>query len=172
MVYEEFLSAARKHNHTCQLLIKEIERLKEDGSPSCKGKLKALTLNLYYLAGYVIECSLKYGIYQGIGYDRKADIEKLASHGLTFKDNIQHHKFGRYQDCFVTHSNISVPLINPNASEQGISKQVKTLFKNWNAPLRYRYKCLFEYPHSNEYSYVLQFGQLAEEIFETIQNNR
>ena len=167
MVYKEFLSAARKHNHTCELIRQEIERL---GGESCdnNGKVKSLTLNLYYLAGYVIECSLKFGIYKSIGYDRKSDITELDSDELTYSDNIQHHKFGRYVDVFNKHSNIAVPLVNPNASVPLVSREVKTLYDRWDAPLRYRYSCLKEYKYGDEFRFVREFSEIATEIFTAV----
>jgi hypothetical protein len=87
MTYPEFLKAAIKHNSTCDHLRQAIETLESDT------QIKALTLNLYYLSGYIIECAIKFGIYRDKG-DQAQSIRQIAqSQGKAFSQKIFKHKF-------------------------------------------------------------------------------
>lgn len=70
MQYHEYLNSARKHQYTCEEVLKLIKGI-ELTSGEGKSRHKRLLLNLYYLSGYVVECSVKYAIYHLIAYDRK-----------------------------------------------------------------------------------------------------
>ena len=83
MFYCEFKEASKKHLLSCQFLIENID--------SCGKYEKHLLSTVYYLTGYIFETILKYSIYSAISYDKKVDIKKLNSNGLTYIQNIQVH---------------------------------------------------------------------------------
>ncbi|MDT7173905.1 hypothetical protein RQL86_08240 [Citrobacter freundii] len=99
MKYREYLSAARKHVQTSEVLYDSLS-IQLQQQPLNNGATKRLTLNLYYISGYVIECVLKYGIYALIGYDKDMDITKINSKGITYNNKIKHHKFSMYDEIF------------------------------------------------------------------------
>ena len=65
-----------------------------------------LVLSLYYLSGYIIECSLKFKIFEVCNYDENIDIteEECRNLGINYKKDIRIHNFEKLQ-----HS-INIPL--------------------------------------------------------------
>jgi len=130
--------------------------------------IKLLTLNLYYISGYVIECSLKYGIYVCIGYDKNACVKQLNTTEVAYNKQIKNHRYSRYEDIFKSKYS-GVILVDNKAN---IPQPVKNLYSNWDADIRY---CCNDIPekfkHSDNKEYVLEFFKYAEEIFHTIQSN-
>ncbi len=57
MKYTEFRKAAFRHLKTCECLIAKIN------SDDCKNSKNEILVNIFYLSGYVIECSLKYVLF-------------------------------------------------------------------------------------------------------------
>jgi len=77
MVYEDFRKAALKHLKTCQFMIENLNNISEDW------ERKDILRNIYYLGGYVIECSINYRIYKESRRYRKdpsRNIEKLSEY--------------------------------------------------------------------------------------------
>ena len=91
MVYKSFLNAARKHVATCEALLQHAKNLNPQ-RPNNQQEQQHILLNLYYLTGYIFECSIKYGIYKLISYDPQAPITKLNQADLTYNKHIKHHK--------------------------------------------------------------------------------
>ena len=87
MTYCDFKSAAMRHKETCTLLMSLITSISEEN-------VVTRTLNnIYYLSGYIIECMMKYCIFDTIGYDSLADVTRLNQDGLSFhKDILTHNK--------------------------------------------------------------------------------
>lgn len=156
MVYKDFLNAARKHKYTCNVLFEHLE------NETNTGKHKSLLLNSYYLSGYIIECIVKYAIYDLIGYQRNRDIKKLDEKGLTFDEHIKHHKFERYTEHLNRLKSIPIPLIN---NRQGIANEVVRLYREWDADVRYSYDLKYEKSH------YIEFYKCAGKIFDIIKNN-
>ncbi len=156
MVYKDFLNAARKHKYTCNAIF---ECLNDETNVA---KHKSLLLNLYYLSGYIIECIVKYAIYDLNGYQRNRDIKKLDENGLTFDKDIKHHKFKRYTEHLKRLRSIPIPLIN---NQQGVAKEVVELYKEWDADVRYSYELKYGKTH------YIEFYKCAQEIFNIIKNN-
>ena len=94
---------------------------------------KQLLLNVYYLTGYVIECSVKYAIYHLISYDRKKCVRQLDQDGISFKENIKHHKFERYAE----HLKVRQPGLILIDDTQKIDPEVIYIYKLWDAEVRY-----------------------------------
>lgn len=96
MEYSEYLSAATRHKKTCAILKERIEENSDDGIVDINDEeLGFLIINLYYLSGYIIECSLKYKILEIFGYyddvnDKVKLKDVLSGHGLSKNDFITH----------------------------------------------------------------------------------
>tara|TARA_R110002124_G_C8971054_1_gene515097 strand:- start:3578 stop:4078 length:501 start_codon:yes stop_codon:yes gene_type:complete len=141
-MYSEYLNAARKHLITCELIKKEISQIKQ-GPPSNKALQKNLLLNLYYLTGYVLECSIKYGIYTLVNFDPSACIKGLDEQGLNYNKHIKHHKFDRYAEHLISRTG-GIKLVDDTNS---INPEILQLYRTWDAEVRYWYKNI---PHSLE----------------------
>ncbi|HHX8393837.1 hypothetical protein [Vibrio sp. Sgm 5] len=167
MKYLEFLNAARKHKHTSAVLKSELQQHLSK-KPVCNGSVKRLTLNLYYISGYVIECSLKYGIYALAGYDRDGDIKHINQGGIDFNRTIKHHRFNVYDDVFNSfHSGLA--LVDTRA---GISQEVINLYNNWDADVRYVYSDIPpKFRSSDIPKYVISFSDYADQIFNQIESH-
>jgi len=167
MMYKEYLNAARKHVATCVVLREALNALNPSDSKNTE-KVKQLTVSLYYLSGYIIECAVKYGIYVCLQHGKEVDIKLLNTKGISFNKNIKHHKFMRYVDLLTARTSGIILIDNKN----NISKEVLTLYDNWDSDVRYYYREISEkFKYSNEPKYVLLFNRHAEEIFEYIQKH-
>lgn len=136
MFYSEYLNAARKHLITCEVLKENISELDENNLQD-KTKAKQLLLNLYYLTGYIIECSIKYGIYKVVDFNPASEVATLSTNTVSYKD-IQHHRFNRYSEHLVSKS----PGIKLIDDRRNINSDVMYLYNNWDAPVRYWYKSI------------------------------
>lgn len=160
MVYKEFLNAARKHKYTCSILLEKLDQINNKREPA---QAKYLLLNVYYLSGYIIECIVKYGIYNLVGFSKRKEVTKLNQDGLRYKDHICHHKFNRFTQYLDCRIGISLPLIR---NKKGINKKVVELYNKWDAPVRYSYEL-----DLSEERYYIEFNKTAERIFQEIKNN-
>ncbi len=161
MFYKDYLNAARKHKYTCCVLREKLDSLDENKD---KAKYKSLLLNLYYLSGYIIECIVKYGIYDLIGYPKDKAVSELEQKGLTYKNNIKHHRFERYTEQLNKRMSGAIPLVDGHKKD--IEKKVIQLYKEWDAEVRYSYDL-----GKNEKHHYIAFYEYAEKIFEMIINN-
>ncbi|CAH6942585.1 conserved hypothetical protein [Vibrio chagasii] len=167
MKYLEFLNAARKHNHTVEVLRTALDDHLSQ-TPVCNGSVKRLTLNLYYMSGYVIECSLKYGIYALVGYDKDKDVKSINQGGVDYQGKIKHHRFNVYDDVFNQHFS-GVPLVD---NTQGIPKEVVNLYKNWDAEVRYVYRDIPQkFKSCDQHQHVINFSDYAKQIFKLVESN-
>jgi len=158
MIYKDYLNAARKHKYTCGVLREKLENIDENDT----AKHKYLLLNLYYLSGYIVECIVKYGIYDLIGYPKKEDVSKLDKEGLTYKNDIKHHKFKRYTEQLNKLMSGTIPLVN---HKKGIEKEVIQLYQEWDAEIRYSYDL------KNKKHHYIAFYEYADKIFKIITDN-
>lgn len=165
MLYKEFLNAARKHRTACQVLYEKIKTL-DVAQTEQATQHKALTLNLYYLAGYVVECSVKYGIYKAIGYDRAKSVKQLNQNGLSYAADIKHHAFERYADHL---GRVYSDLVLVSVQRE-VPREVLHLYKNWDVEIRYLSKELPpKFKHATNFNFVAKFYQYAEQIFAAVQ---
>lgn len=158
MKYKDYLNSARKHAHTCDILYDKL--LNSTYSAEIK---KSILLNMYYLSGYIIECIIKYGIYDLIGYDKDKDVKELNHGSLTFATNIKHHRFERYTEHLVRHISSPIPLIT---DEKGIDREVLNLYRRWDAEVRYLYDL-----GTNQDTHYIKFYQYSKKIMQTIRDN-
>jgi hypothetical protein len=167
MTYKEYLNAARKHKNTCEIIKNALLAMNSLPNKDI-GRIKRLTINLYYLSGYIIECSVKYGIYTTLRYDKNSDICALNSQGVTYSDHIKHHKFNKYVDKL----NMNFGGIKLIDNKAGVSKEVKKLYNGWDAEVRYCYSEIPErFKYCDNLEHVIKFNENAEEIFSYIQNH-
>lgn len=158
MKYKDYKKAARKHMNTCEVLEDRLKQISNNTELR-----KSLILNAYYLSGYVIECIVKYGIYDRIGFDKDKDITTLNNGKLTYDQNIRHHRFERYTEHLVKYITRPIPLIS-NTTD--IDKDVVRLFKEWDVIVRYKYD--LGSIHERHY---LAFCNISREIFRIVSDN-
>lgn len=167
MIYEEFLRAAGKHLKTC-IVIKESLNSLDMADTTNDSQIKLLTLNLYYIAGYVIECSIKYGIYVCIGYEKEKCVKQLNTPEVAYNKQINKHRYDRYEDILKSRYPGIILVDNKN----NIPQPIKNLYSNWDADIRY---CCNDIPenfkHSDNKEHVIEFFAYAEKIFNTIRYN-
>lgn len=167
MIYTEYLNSARKHLKTCIVIKNSLNSLDITNIEN-DSQIRLLTLNLYYISGYIIECSIKYGIYVCIGYDRTACVRQLNTPEVAYARQINKHRYDKYED--ILKSKYSGIILVDNKAN--IPQPVKNLYSNWDADIRYCCNDIPEkYKHSENRLHVLRFFEYAEEIFHTIQNN-
>lgn len=161
------MNSARKHLKSCSVIKEALVSLDENNQSNATN-IKYLTLNLYYLSGYVIECSIKYGIYVCIGYDKTACVKQLNTSNVSYNRQIKNHRFNKYEDVLKSRYGGIVLVDN----KVNIPQPVKNLYTNWDADVRY---CFSEIPekfkHCDSKEHVLKFSEYAEQIFHTIQLN-
>lgn len=128
MIYPEYLSAAKRHYHTCNTLISTIDSIADSGVSSNVAKLEK---NIYYLLGYIIECSLKYKICELAGYDDSLPIGKdgCNSVGLNFHRDLRIHNLEKLQN--VLDSYIS------DISYVSASDNLNSIINSWSPEARY-----------------------------------
>lgn len=164
MLYKDYKNSARKHEYTCDVLFKELNELNEK---IYAAKYRSLVLNLYYLSGYIIECIVKYGIYDLIGYRKDRRVTELDENGLTYHDHIQHHRFDRYTEHLNRRISVSIPLINDNKiNKKRIDNKVIELYRQWDPRIRYSYDLKVK-----ETCHYISFYKYAKKIHKNILQN-
>lgn len=165
MLYNEYLNSARKHQYTCQEILNCIKVNKNISGPE-KSKHKQLVLNLYYITGYIIECSVKYAIYHLIGYDRKTCVKQLDQDGISFSNNMKFHKFERY----VEHLKIRQPGLVLIDDVSGIERDIVFIYRQWDAEVRYWFNDIEESIKSKiNIRNVEKLFLLASDILENVE---
>lgn len=147
--YKDYLSSAKRHNYICKLLRDRANEFEQKDRNS--QNFKHLVDNLYYLSGYVIECSLKFKIFECCGYDSELEIEEEECRklGINYRKKIKTHSFTTLQN-FLS-SKIS------GISHESNNNDIIPLLENWNPEIRYEKKDLdFEnvssfYEHANQF---------------------
>ncbi len=127
MKYTEYLSSAKRHNHACKVLKTTIDGLEL----GCQ-EYKYLLINLYYLSGYVIECALKYKIYEVCGYSLTAGVDDLVECdkvGIEYKKRVKTHDFTKLQEY------LSSKLSDFTFQSENVL--IDCLLSNWSIDLRY-----------------------------------
>lgn len=131
MKYPQFLASAKRHRSACSVLLKEISEITD------RPKRQELLITVYYLSGYIIECALKFKIFEVSSFDEKANIEdnnKYLQKGFNYKENIRTHNFCSLQNTLSSLcTDISYENNNP---EQG------NLISEWEPKVRYENKRL------------------------------
>jgi len=139
------------------------EKFRQLNRDTDTAKCKYLLLNLYYLSGYIIECIVKYGIYDLIGYSKDKEVTKLNNKEITYKDHIRFHKFERYTEHLNKMISSPIPLIN---NVEGIDKKVIQLYKKWDVEIRYSYDIKI-----SEYQHYISFYNYSKKILKSVRLN-
>lgn len=129
MKYPEYLHSAKRHNYACRLLKNKLDSF--DDSEQDTDNFKHTVNSLYYLSGYIIECSLKFKIFECCGYDREKDIipEECKKYDINHRKKIKTHSFKTLQN--VLSSKIS------DVSYESEKDEVRHLLSNWSPEVRY-----------------------------------
>lgn len=129
MKYTEFLLSAKRHNHACRVLKEKLDSLGEDSAENVEYKF--LVLSLYYLSGYIIECSIKYKIFELENYDLNSEVNEgeCEKVGIDFNKKIKTHNFKRLQNYLDS-------LIS-DVSHVSEKKVINKLMNEWTPEIRY-----------------------------------
>ena len=129
MKYPEYLSSAKRHNQACKVLQERIE-VYESTDPN-NLNIKPLVISLYYLSGYIIECSLKFKILEVSGFCLTDDVNKIECDkiGINYYTQIRVHDFGKLQDVLC--SKIT------DLSYESDDTEVVCLLLKWDPTVRY-----------------------------------
>jgi len=100
--YPEFKRASKKHLIACECLIELLKK-------GCEQNEKHILTTIYYLTGYILETILKFSLYASVSFDKKEDIKKLDSHGLTFEYDIKIHNLIKLKRAVETKNITSFP---------------------------------------------------------------
>lgn len=131
MKYTDYLLSAKRHNHACKALKEKIEVLNSSSENS--DELKFLVLSLYYLSGYIIECSLKFKIFEIKGFDKNAEINEseCSRFDIDYKKRIKTHNFGKLQEYLDS--------LVSDITHTSESTDVNLLLNNWKPDIRYEH---------------------------------
>ncbi len=135
MIYRDFRIAANRHLQTCKYMCEFL-----NCKPNESEKANIIT-DIYYLSGYVIECIIKYAIYDYIKYDPKADVADLTPEGKYKQYNISYkgNTIYRTQTHDLQHLKGILIFINGNDPFIGMSSsKLTTLYKGWHSEVRYK----------------------------------
>lgn len=149
MKYTSYLSSAKRHSHACQALIEKINIL--IGQDDRIEERNFLVLSLYYLSGYIVECSLKFKIFEVSNYDENIEISdhKCRILGINYKKDIRIHDFSKLQD-FIDSLNIDISYTSGN-------NDIDILLNNWKPDVRYEHSNLDYESIYKMYQHTVQF---------------
>ncbi len=192
MTYPEYKTAAERHLETCLELVTVLEkyRQKEQNQGLTNNETKdknKLLGDLYYLTGYIIECSYSCAIYHKINFPDYISVEELkpanwSTYGVTadvtfrktkyggselttFKIAVSNHQLSGRMDFFSTKMGYTPPI--PLLDGNNISRPASDLFDNWNAEVRY----VIDSSLILDYENVFDFFYLAVEVYEGLLRN-
>lgn len=147
--YTEFLTSAKRHNHACRVLKAKLDSFNEDDLRS--EEFKFLVLSLYYLSGYIIECALKFKIFELKQYNPNIEVDEqnCKNAGIEYRKRIRTHKFSSLQNYLDS-------LIG-GFSHISNNSEINRLLSEWSPEIRYshfdlEYEKVKEfYAHSSQY---------------------
>jgi hypothetical protein len=157
MKYPDFKTAALRHKESCHVLMSVL-------GASKSSKNLRLLWNIYYLSGYIVECSLKFAFFKSIRYERTREIEDLdytaGTKTYTFEKILkQKHDLSNIKNEFLQVLSPRLPSGIPFVNSS-VSDEYGRLLKKWDAQIRY----------SDSYAllgFVLE-QQLLQQYLETV----
>lgn len=142
MKYPEYLSSAKRHNYACRVLKAKIDSL--DQHEHGTEEFNFLVSSLYYLSGYVIECSIKFKIFEISNYALDVEVDEIECEksGIDYKKRIKTHNFQKLQNYLDS--------LASGLAHSSEKKEINKLLNDWNPELRYSH---FEhnYTHIKEF---------------------
>lgn len=183
--YKDYRTAAQRHLMTCDYLVKSLS-LPDNLShkPNTSPYKLQLLRNIYYLAGYTIECMINYAIYDCVNDNKKglAKIERVdqlyePALGLVFKPNIRRDGGKSFQYVIAYHNfqeNMKVLnyLATSKFSQVPVIGQcvyppnwraISHLFYNWEPQVRYTNIAYTE-------QQIIDFHKLSLDIYTNIRS--
>jgi len=131
MIYKDFRVAANRHLQTCQYMVGCLTKLKTE-------ERQNILDNIYYLSGYVIECIIKFAIYEYVHYPSQNDISGLRKEYKTFELNynkdIKSHNLTELSETLQKIGGDTSSLDNRILS----FPTLKELYQDWDSEIRYK----------------------------------
>lgn len=123
----EFRKSAERHFDVCENMLEKF--VKSDDF--ALAKKQKIILEIYYLSGYIIECTLKFVLFSQLRY-------KLNQNVYDYKDkdwkNHDFHKLTTILNELNVKFSQDIPILG---SKHGISKGVLKLYSEWSTDYRY-----------------------------------
>jgi hypothetical protein len=178
-VYDEFRKAADRHLKTCL-------KLKEVIESETKADLKRKLLeDLYYLSGYIVECSCCYFIFSynkkfkqlEKKTDLKPELDEKSDKNIAFsaKDGLSSatfvvkssdHNMKHFKEAmkeYLTNFPTETPILNG----QNLSPINEKLFSGWNANIRYKVPENIPLSEPN----IISFLEMAKNVYDGVYNH-
>lgn len=142
MKYKEFKISAQRHIESCYHIL---NNLTNSNASFRKQKEDRLVLNIYYLSGYAIECSIKFAFFKAIDFDEQTDIELLnhASKNDTYvfpdirgSKSLKIHRLDGLRG-YLEDVHKSLPRDIPFITQSITNLSHKALTNKWNSEIRY-----------------------------------
>ncbi|WP_269900830.1 hypothetical protein [Paenalcaligenes faecalis] len=98
MKYQDFHSIAKKHSNACKVLRDKIESVSEENRSGVI--FDSWVLSLYYLSGYIIECSIKFKILEVFNHCKFSDVSDFSCEeiGINYRKKFKTHNLNRLND--------------------------------------------------------------------------
>jgi len=125
--YLEFRKSAYRHFEICE---KMLQKLVKADDCSLAGKSQVIQ-EIYYLSGYIIECTLKFVLFSHVGYKPNRSIYEYKD-----KDwkNHDFHKLALILSELNVKFSQDIPILG---SRYGISNDILRLYNDWSTDYRY-----------------------------------
>ncbi len=129
MKYPEYLSSAKRHNHACRVLKAKLDTF--DESAFDDEEFKFLVVSMYYLSGYIIECSIKFKIFELEKFDPDVEVDKenCTKAGIDYVKRIKTHNFSSLQNYLDSKAS--------GLSHVSEKREINRLLNDWNPEVRY-----------------------------------
>tara|TARA_R110000796_G_scaffold135385_1_gene251480 strand:+ start:85 stop:546 length:462 start_codon:yes stop_codon:yes gene_type:complete len=147
--YTEYLTSANRHNHACKVLKAKLDTFDEEDLRS--EEFNYLVLSMYYLSGYIIECALKFKIFELKNYDPTHEVDEAncTNAGINYKKRIRTHNFSSLQDYLDS--------LVSGLSHTSEKRETNRLLNQWNPEIRYSHIDL-EYDQIKDfYAHSIQY---------------
>lgn len=182
--YKDYKTAAQRHLMTCQYLVECLTLPDNTHHKPLSSSYKSYLLkNIYYLSGYTIESIVNFAIYECVN-DTKPRHQKIRrvnqlyepSLSLVFKDRrnigfryvIAWHNFQKNMEVLnilATSKFSKIPVIS-GTHYPIYWNNVKPLFDNWEAQVRYKNNVLTLYTEPQ----ILDFFKFSTELYTGIRS--
>lgn len=182
--YKDYKTAAQRHLMTCQYLVECLTLPDNTHHKPLSSSYKSYLLkNIYYLSGYTIESIVNFAIYECVN-DTKPRHQKIRrvnqlyepSLSLVFKDRINvgfryviawhnYQKNMEVLNILATSKFSQIPVIS-GTHYPIYWNDVKPLFDNWEAQVRYKNNVLTLYTEQQ----ILDFFKFSTELYTGIRS--